>query len=132
MPVTFYGLTSCDTCRAALKAIAAAGIDIDRKDVRADGVTTDILSQLLDAHGADAVINKRSTTWRGLDETERLADPVTLLQAHPALMKRPVILMPMAKAMLAGLRRQRQLWGLTPDGRFCDVDPVLDLSLIHI
>ena len=42
MPVTFYGLTSCDTCRAALKAIAAAGIDIDRKDVRADGVPADI------------------------------------------------------------------------------------------
>ena len=92
MPVTFYGLTSCDTCRAALKAIAAAGIDIDRKDVRADGVPADILSQLLDAHGADAVINKRSTTWRGLDEVARSAAPLDLLKAHPTLLKRPVII----------------------------------------
>ena len=50
MPATFYGLTSCDTCRAALKAIAAGGINIDRKDVRAHGVPADILSQLIDAH----------------------------------------------------------------------------------
>ena len=40
MPATFYGLTSCDTCRAALKAIAAGGINIDRKDVRADGAVS--------------------------------------------------------------------------------------------
>lgn len=114
MPVTFYGLTSCDTCRAALKAIAAAGIDIDRKDVRADGVPADILSQLLDAHGADAVINKRSTTWRGLDETERLADPVTLLQAHPALMKRPVILMPDGKSHIGWTPQAKAALGLDP------------------
>ena len=38
MPLTFYGLKSCDSCRAALKALAVAGIKVDHRDVRDDGV----------------------------------------------------------------------------------------------
>ena len=38
MPLTFYGLKSCDSCRAALKALAVAGIEVDHRDVRDDGV----------------------------------------------------------------------------------------------
>ncbi|KMW56279.1 ArsC family protein [Candidatus Rhodobacter oscarellae] len=37
------------------------------------------------------MINTRSTTWRGLTETERAGEPIALLKAHPTLMKRPVI-----------------------------------------
>lgn len=39
----------------------------------------------------DALVNRRSTTWRGLSEDERAGDPLELLAAHPTLMKRPVI-----------------------------------------
>ena len=39
----------------------------------------------------EAFVNRRSTTWRGLSETERAGDPVALVSAHPTLMKRPVI-----------------------------------------
>ena len=37
------------------------------------------------------MVNRRSTTWRGLDEAARAGDPVRLISAHPTLMKRPVI-----------------------------------------
>jgi len=37
------------------------------------------------------LLNTRSTTWRGLDEAERAKDPLSLLAAHPTLMKRPLI-----------------------------------------
>lgn len=92
MPLTFYGLKSCDSCRAALKALASAGIETDVKDVRDDGVPEEVLRQALDQHGEDRVVNKRSTTWRGLDEAARAQDPVRLLAANPSLMKRPLIL----------------------------------------
>ena len=39
--------------------------------MRDDGVPRDVLGRALDELGADAVINRRSTTWRGLDEAER-------------------------------------------------------------
>ena len=92
MTLTFYGLKSCDSCRAALKALAEAGIETEVKDVRADGVPEDVLRKALDQHGEDRVVNRRSTTWRGLDEAARAQDPVTLLAANPSLMKRPLIL----------------------------------------
>jgi arsenate reductase-like glutaredoxin family protein len=36
-------------------------------------------------------VNRSSTTWRGLSEAARAQAPATLLAAHPALMKRPVL-----------------------------------------
>ncbi len=86
----FYGLKSCDTCRKALKELAAAGVTPTVMDVRADGVDHETLARFY-AELGDALVNTRSTTWRGLGEAERSGDPVTLLAAHPTLMKRPVI-----------------------------------------
>ena len=91
MPLTFYGLKSCDSCRAALKALAVVGIEVDHRDVRDDGVPAETLRQAIERHGADKLINRRSTTWRELDERARQGEPIALLQAHPSLMKRPLI-----------------------------------------
>ena len=71
MPLTFYGLKSCDSCRAALKALAVAGIEVDHRDVRDDGVPAETLRQAIERHGADKVINRRSTTWRELANRTR-------------------------------------------------------------
>ena len=93
MALKFYGLKNCDSCRAALKALDAAGTEVEFHDVRDDGVPLDTLRRALDEHGADRMLNRRSTTWRGLDEVARDGDPVFLLRAHPALMKRPLIVL---------------------------------------
>ncbi|MEQ9693410.1 ArsC/Spx/MgsR family protein [Shimia sp. SDUM112013] len=81
-----YGLKNCDTCRKALKALE----NIELVDVRADGVPAEILQKAYDEFGA-ALVNTRSTTWRGLDEAERARPALDLLAEHPTLMKRPLI-----------------------------------------
>jgi arsenate reductase len=81
-----YGLKNCDTCRKAMKALPGATLI----DVRAEGVPDDIM-QAAHAQFGEALVNTRSTTWRGLSAVERAADPLALLAAHPALMKRPLI-----------------------------------------
>ena len=81
-----YGLKNCDTCRKALKSLG----DVDFRDVRADGVPASVLKSAYGQFGA-ALMNTRSTTWRGLSEAERAGDPLDLLAAHPTLMKRPLI-----------------------------------------
>lgn len=86
----FFGLKSCDTCRKALKALAAAGYTPEVIDVRADGLS-DRDRETIIAEFADAALNRASTTWRGLSDAEKAADPADLLAAHPTLMKRPVI-----------------------------------------
>lgn len=81
-----YGLKNCDTCRAARKALPQA----EFADVRDEGVEPAILAAALDRFG-EALVNRKSTTWRGLDEAERARPPLDLLSDHPALMKRPLI-----------------------------------------
>ncbi|WP_407492223.1 arsenate reductase family protein [Pseudooceanicola sp. MF1-13] len=80
------GLKTCDTCRAARKALP----DAQFVDARDDGVDDAILSAALDRFGDD-LVNKRSTTWRGLDDDQRARPAMDLLKDHPTLMKRPLI-----------------------------------------
>ncbi|WP_170782689.1 ArsC/Spx/MgsR family protein [Ruegeria lacuscaerulensis] len=81
-----YGLKNCDTCRKALKSLQ----DIEFIDVRADGVPDAVMSQAF-THFGEALLNTRSTTWRGLSGDERARAPLELLRDHPTLMKRPLI-----------------------------------------
>lgn len=85
-----YGLKNCDTCRRALKDLQAAGHAAVLVDVRVDGIATEELERLFSVFGHD-LVNRRSTTWRGLSEEARAGEPVALLVAHPSLMKRPVV-----------------------------------------
>lgn len=82
-----YGLKNCDSCRAAMKALDGRASLVD---VRADGVPEAVLEAAQERFG-EALVNTRSTTWRGLSEEERARDPLVLLKEHPALMKRPLI-----------------------------------------
>jgi len=88
--VKLYGIKACDTCRKALKALETGGFAPEFHDVREAPLDAETLEAFLRAFGAD-VLNTRSTTWRGLSQAERAQEPLALLQAHPTLMKRPVI-----------------------------------------
>lgn len=59
-------------------------------DVRDAPLSRDKLQTIM-AEFPETLVNKRSTAWRTLSETAREADPITLLQENPALMKRPLI-----------------------------------------
>ena len=84
--MVLYGLKNCDTCRKALKVLE----DVTFRDVRSDGIPSEVKARALDEFGEN-LLNRRSTTWRGLSEEERAQAPETLLEAHPTLMKRPLI-----------------------------------------
>ena len=110
-----YGLKNCDTCKKAVKSLRAAGVAHDFIDIRAEADLADRVPVWLAAVGGKALINTRSTTWRGLDETQRLradSDPAGLLIETPTLIKRPVI--ENANAVTVGWS-QDVLNGLTSD-----------------
>ncbi|WP_264213910.1 ArsC/Spx/MgsR family protein [Leisingera thetidis] len=81
-----FGLKNCDACRKALKNLPGSVL----VDIRAEAVPEAVLSAAYAEFGAK-LVNTRSTTWRGLGEEERAGEPLALLRAHPALMKRPLI-----------------------------------------
>jgi len=89
--LTLYGLKNCDTCKKAIKALEGAGKAVTFVDIRAEADLKAKVPGWLKAAGEAALVNTRSTTWRGLGDAERAGDKQSLLIAHPTLIKRPVI-----------------------------------------
>jgi len=108
MSVSIYGIKTCDTCRKARQWLSNAGIAHDWVDLREDGVDRQRLEDWRAALGDDALLNKRSKTWRDFDSDQRAAaeaDPVAVLVDHPTLVKRPIL--ETATATLAGFSAAR-------------------------
>jgi len=93
--ITLYGIATCDSCRTARAWLAGRGVAYRWHDLRKDGLDRATLARWIAAVGADALLNRRSATWRGLGAAEReIADAAAaaaLMQRHPTLIKRPVI-----------------------------------------
>ncbi|MFN3644840.1 MAG: arsenate reductase family protein [Gemmobacter sp.] len=85
-----YGISTCDTCKKAIKALQAAGHDVTFRDVRANPLSEAEIAEFVTEFG-DAIINRQSTTWRGASDFLRASEPEAQLAAQPTLMKRPVI-----------------------------------------
>jgi arsenate reductase (glutaredoxin) len=85
-----YGLSTCDTCKKAQKALVAAGHEVTFRDVRAAPLTEAEITEFITEFGS-RIINTQSTTWRGLSDWMKASEADQQLREHPALMKRPVI-----------------------------------------
>ncbi|WP_299396964.1 arsenate reductase [Pelagibius sp.] len=93
--ITIYGLKNCDSCRKAKAWLESDHDAVRLHDLRDDGVPAAELEDWLARLGWERLLNRRSTTWRGLppEEKEGLDGPAAerLMRAHPTLIKRPVI-----------------------------------------
>ena len=85
-----YGISTCDTCKKAIKTLQAAGKDVVFRDIRAEPLSVAEIDVIVAEFG-DRVINKQSTTYRGFGDFLRVSDPEAQIAAQPAVMKRPVI-----------------------------------------
>ena len=85
-----YGISTCDTCKKALKALEAAGRDVTFRDIRAQPLSEAEIDKIVLEFG-DRAVNKQSTTYRGFNDFLKASDPEAQIAAQPAVMKRPVI-----------------------------------------
>ena len=94
--LTVLTLASCDTCRKARAWLNERMIAHEVHDVRAEGLTREMVAGIVAAVGVEAAVNKRSTTWRNLSDAQRARldedSAVALILEHPALLKRPVFM----------------------------------------
>jgi len=97
--ITVYGIPNCDTVKRARAWLADHGVAHAFHDFRKQGLPAPRAAAWLAACGADEIVNRRGTTWRGLDEATRasLGEPATpaatlaALAAHPSVIRRPVV-----------------------------------------
>ena len=85
-----YGISTCDTTKAALKALQKAGKEPVFRDIRANPLTTAEIDAIITEFG-DRAINKQSTTYRSFSPFLREAEPEAQIAAQPTVMKRPII-----------------------------------------
>ena len=92
---TLFGLPNCDTVRKASKWLDDQGLAHEFVDLRADTPSARKTSEWLLAVGSERLVNRRSTTFKRLSEGDKAAleggDTVSVLQAQPTLIKRPVL-----------------------------------------
>ena len=94
--ITVYGLKNCDTCRKAIKWLDTEGIDHEFRDLRKDGFTPNDVMVWLAAVGPVTLINRKGTTWRQLDDYQKMVsndeDLTALVMEYPAILKRPIFI----------------------------------------
>lgn len=85
-----YGISTCDTCKKAIKAIEAAGKSVTFRDVRANPLSAAEIDLIVQEFG-DRAVNKTSPTYRSFSDFLRESEPEAQIAAQPTVMKRPVI-----------------------------------------
>jgi arsenate reductase (glutaredoxin) len=95
MTVTLFGIKNCDTVRKARKWLEAENINAQFHDFRDDGLSHEQLQHWVESLGWETVLNKRSTSFRGLTEQQKnelnQASAIQLMLEMPTLIKRPVL-----------------------------------------
>ncbi|AQA19824.1 ArsC family reductase [Halioglobus japonicus] len=93
--ITLYGIKNCDTVKKARKWLDEKGMDYRFHDFRADGVDADQVANWLDSLGWETVVNRRSTTWKGLSSEQREGmdrdSALSAIVEEPTLVKRPLL-----------------------------------------
>jgi Spx/MgsR family transcriptional regulator len=95
-PARVFGISNCDTVKRARQWLDGAGQPHEFHDFKKAGVPVQRLDLWLAACGWEPLLNRRGTTWRGLDEdTQRsvvdAASARGLMLAQPSVIKRPVV-----------------------------------------
>jgi Spx/MgsR family transcriptional regulator len=94
MALDIYGIPNCDTVKKARNWLDQHGIAYAFHDYKKEGVDKSALVRWADGAGWEALLNRRGTTFRKLDEADRAdidcAKALALMAAHPSLIKRPV------------------------------------------
>ena len=94
--ITLYGIPNCDTVKNARTWLADHGVDFTFHDFKKQGVPEAALDSWLAAVGWETLLNRKGTTWRGLDDATKAsvvdaATARTVILGTPSAVKRPVV-----------------------------------------
>jgi arsenate reductase len=95
MSLVLFGIRSCDTCRKARSWLDGHGIAYRYHDMRLDGLPATALNGWVKRVGWEAVLNRRSVTWRKIPDVDRQivdsAAATALMLEYPTVIKRPIL-----------------------------------------
>ena len=91
-----HGITNCDTVKRDRAWLAAQGMASTFHDFAKAGVPAQRLPAWVAACGWEALLNRKGSTWRKLDDHTRATvvdapGAMAVMRAHPSCIKRPVV-----------------------------------------
>jgi arsenate reductase (glutaredoxin) len=93
--VTIYGIKNCDTMKKARTWLDKKGVAYEFHDYKTAGIDRARLESWASQIGWETLLNRSGTTFRKLPEKDREGlderKAVALMQAQPAMIKRPVL-----------------------------------------
>lgn len=92
---TLYGIKNCDTVKKSRDWLERNKITYRFHDFRVDGLHETQVKNWIAEIGLETLVNKRSTTWKELDDAiknnfDEKSAPA-LIAANPTLIKRPLL-----------------------------------------
>jgi arsenate reductase (glutaredoxin) len=93
--ITIYGIPNCDTIKKTRKWLKENDIDYQFHDYKKQGVPEKNLKTWVKQLGWEALLNKRGTTWRKLDDDVKESidqkSAIQIMLDNPSIIKRPVL-----------------------------------------
>ncbi|MEY8661816.1 transcriptional regulator SpxA [Ligilactobacillus faecis] len=95
--VTLYTSPSCTSCRKARAWLKKHNISYNERNIFSEPLSIDEIKQILQMteDGTEEIISKRSKVYQELDidiEEMPLQELLDLVQKHPGLLRRPIIM----------------------------------------
>ena len=96
MTITVYGIPNCDSVKKARMLLDQRGVAYAFHDYKKQGVPEPQLRRWVAAKGWETLLNRKGTTWRGLDDALKQSvndaeSATAVMLAHPSTIKRPVV-----------------------------------------
>ena len=97
MTITIYGIKSCSTMKKAFTKLNDLDVSYDFHDYKKQGIEKETVQRWVNELGIEKVLNKRGTTWRKLDDSQKQAadanvdNAIDLLVENTSMIKRPIV-----------------------------------------
>jgi len=97
MTIIIYGIKSCSTMKKAFTKLDELDISYDFHDYKKQGIDKETVQRWVNELGIEKVLNKRGTTWRKLDDSQKQAadasvdSAIDLLVENTSMIKRPIV-----------------------------------------
>ncbi|MEH6668542.1 Spx/MgsR family RNA polymerase-binding regulatory protein [Psychrobacter sp.] len=97
MTITIYGIKSCSTMKKAFTKLNDLDVSYDFHDYKKQDIEKETVQRWVNELGIEKVLNKRGTTWRKLDDSQKHAadanvdNAIDLLVENTSMIKRPIV-----------------------------------------
>ncbi len=93
--IKVFGIPNCDSTRKLLNWLKKHVIDFLFHDYKKEGIGASVLNDWCNQAGWESILNKKSSTWRGLSDADQASvknqeSAIKIMLGNNSIIKRPI------------------------------------------